>query len=287
MLRDPAALKADQAAQWQSGAEVRLQRAELIEKHWGGISTELLARAGVSPGQRVLDIGTGHGEPALRACGIVGPRGHVTGVDLSPEMLQAAQLRAARASVDNVAWLAQDAEQLDLPASGFDAAISRNSLMFLPRPRRAFEGVLAALRPGGCFAVAVVGPEETQAQWTMTVDALVASLGIPPPPRGKVGEPGVYSLSDEGALRALFEQAGYQRVQVEAQEMVYDFSDPNEVVTWHEINPTIRGLFDGRSPDDVRSAWRAVVETARHRADPDGHVRIPSQIIYATGHRPE
>src|SRR5215470_5693623 len=239
-------LKAEQAAQWQSGASVRLQRAELIEKHWGPISAELLARARVSAGQRLLDIGTGHGEPALAGARLVGPTGHVTGIDLSLEMLDAARARAATARIANVSWVAQDAEELELPPRSFDAAVSRNSLMFLPRPERAMARVLGALRPRGCFAVAVVGPEETQEQWTMTVDAIVDCLGVPPLTRGKLGEPGVYSLSSENVLRSLFEDAGYIDLRIEAKDLVYDFADPDEVVTWHEINPTIRGLLARR-----------------------------------------
>ncbi len=286
MVADAMALKADQAAQWGSGAGVRLQRAELIEKHWGPISRELLAQAQVSLGQRLLDIGTGHGEPALTGARLVGPEGHVTGVDLSLEMLQAAQARADAAALDNVTWIARDAEELDLPPSSFDAGLSRNSLMFLPRPQRAASGVLRALRPGGCFCVAVVGPEETQEQWTMTVDAISSSLGLPTLPRGKIGEPGVYSISNATVLRTLLDDAGFVDVRVESKQLVYDFADADEVVAWHEINPTICGLFEGRSPEQVQAAWDAVIDAARRRAGADGHVRISSEILYAIGYRP-
>ena len=284
-MTNPTALKAEQASQWQAGAPVRLQRAELIEKHWGSISSELLSRARLVAGARLLDVGTGHGEPALAGARIVGPTGHVIGVDLSQDMLEAARARAADAGIENVTWVEQDAEELDLRAGTFDAAVSRNSMMFLPRPERAMRRVLEHLRPGGRFVVGVVGPEETQEQWTMTVDAIVTSLGIPPPPRGKLGEPGVYSLSSAEVLTSLLERAGYVDVRIELEELVYDFAMPEEVVTWHEINPTIVGLIAGRSEPDVRAAWRAVVKAARTRIDPDGHVRIPSQMIYAVGQR--
>jgi SAM-dependent methyltransferase len=284
-LGDPAALKAEQAAQWQSRAKVRLERADLIEKHWGPISARLLIETQLSPGDRLLDVGTGHGEPALTAAQAVGPAGHVTGVDLSLEMLDAARARAAAASVKNVSWLVQDAEELDLPPGSFDVAVARNSLMFLPRPERAMDGVLECLRPGGCLGVAVVGPEESQEQWTMTVDAIVRSLGVAPLPRGKVGEPGVYSLSNADVLRSLLHRAGYADIRIEPRDLIYDFDDPTEVVTWHEINPTITGLFAGRSETDIRAAWQAVMDAAAVRADADGHVRIRSQIIYAIAYR--
>jgi ubiquinone/menaquinone biosynthesis C-methylase UbiE len=279
-------VKAAQAQQWRSRSAVRLERAELIERHWAPITRELLAQAGVSAGAHVLDVGTGHGEPALTAARVVGSRGRVVGVDLSPEMIEVAKIRAHHSVGDFVEWRVDDAERLDLTDASFDAVLCRNSLMFVPDPELAVRRMLAVLRPGGTAAVAVVGPEPTQEQWTMTVDAIVTSLGVPRPPAGAVGEPGVYSVSDAALLERLFSRAGFGAVEVTAQRLVYDFHRPQEVVEWHEINPTIMGLFEGQSQDAADAAWRAVVDAARERADVDGHVRIPSEILYARGRRP-
>jgi ubiquinone/menaquinone biosynthesis C-methylase UbiE len=281
-----AALKSQQADEWRSRAAVRLERAELIERHWAPISERVLELAELTEGDRVLDIGTGHGEPALQAAGIVGRGGRVVGVDLSPEMIAAAEVRRDEAGLDWVEFVAQDAEALQLGDAQFDAVLARNSMMFLPHPELALRGFRDRLAGAGRVVVAVVGPEETQPQWNMTVAAIAGSLDVAPPPRGVPGQPGVYSLSDPEVLSRLLEAAGFENVEVEEGELVYDFTDPQEVVTWHSINPTIMGLFEGQ-PDAARErAWAAVVDTAAARADADGHVRIPSQILYARGSRP-
>jgi ubiquinone/menaquinone biosynthesis C-methylase UbiE len=285
-MRPAEDVKAAQAEQWRSRSAVRLERADLIERHWAPITDELLAQAGVSAGAHVLDVGTGHGEPALAAARIVGSRGRVVGVDLSPEMIDVARIRAHQSAGDFIEWRVDDAERLDLPGGSFDAVLCRNSLMFVPDPAVAIRRMLEVLRPGGTAAVAVVGPEPTQEQWTMTVDAIVRSLGVPRPPARAVGEPGVYSVSDAALLQRLFADAGFADIVVSSRRLVYDFRKPEELVDWHEINPTIMGLFEGQSREASEAAWRAVVETARERADVDGHVRIPSEILYARGRRP-
>jgi SAM-dependent methyltransferase len=278
-------LKQAQALDWRDRAAIRLERAGLIERHWGPLTTRLIEIVNLGAGAIALDVGTGHGEPAITMASIVGVGGRVLGIDLSPEMIEVAQHRAAIAGVQNVEWLVQDAEKLDVDAGSFDAVVARNSLMFLPEPGRAIDLIFDALRPGGRFALAVVGPENTQPQWTMTIEAIARSLQVAPP-RGEVGQPGVYSISDPDVLERLLRAPGFTAVRIERSELIYDFSSPQEVVTWHAINPTIMSMFAGQPEARVRAAWQAVVDAAASRADSDGHVRISSQILYASGTRP-
>ena len=56
-------------------------------KWMGPVSDQLIKSTGITSGQTVLDVATGAGEPALTIAKVVGPRGRVVGVDLSPEML--------------------------------------------------------------------------------------------------------------------------------------------------------------------------------------------------------
>jgi ubiquinone/menaquinone biosynthesis C-methylase UbiE len=279
-------LKSAQAEDWRERAQIRLERAVLIERHWGAITARMLALAGLKYGDRVLDVGTGHGEPALAAARVVGTEGQVVGIDLSPEMIEVARRRADLVHERGVEWIVQDAEQLDLPPETFDVALSRNSMMFLPHPDQAVHRIRDALVPDGRFVLAVVGPESTQPQWTLTVTAIADALGVAQPAPGRVGQPGVYSLSDGSVLAKLLSDAGFTGVVVEASQLVYDFSSPDEVVSWHSINPTIMNLFAGQSDENRQRAWSAVVAAAAARGDPDGHVRIASTILYAYGTRP-
>ena len=115
---------------------------------------EILARAGVGPGDRVLDVGTGPGYLALAAARLVAPGGAAVGIDASPEMVARARLRAARreAAVD---YRVAAAEALPFEDGAFDVVVSRLVLHHLPGyvQRRALGEMARVLRPGGRLVV--------------------------------------------------------------------------------------------------------------------------------------
>ena len=111
---------------------------------------------------RILDLVAPHGR-ALEAldagCGTgflsleLARRGHrVTGVDFAPAMIALAAKKAAAEGVA-VRFEQADAENLPLPAAGFDLAISRHVLWTLPHPEAAIDEWLRVLRPGGRLAI--------------------------------------------------------------------------------------------------------------------------------------
>lgn len=96
-----------------------------------------------------LDAGCGTGFLSLE----LARRGHrVTGVDFAPAMIAAAMKKAAAEGLA-VRFEQADAENLPLPAAGFDLAISRHVLWTLPHPEAAIDEWLRVLRPGGRLAI--------------------------------------------------------------------------------------------------------------------------------------
>lgn len=92
----------------------------------------LLQTAGLAPGMRVLDVGTGAGDVALQAAEIVGPTGSVVAVDENPQILRTAFARAQAAGLDNVSFVAGDCPEV--PAGRFDAIVGRLVLMYAGDP---------------------------------------------------------------------------------------------------------------------------------------------------------
>ena len=86
-----------------------------IERQWGMLTDGLLDLARVAAGDRVLDLASGTGDPALAAAVRVGPTGTVIATDISPDMLAFAAQRAAAAGLTNVEAHEMDAERIDLP----------------------------------------------------------------------------------------------------------------------------------------------------------------------------
>src|SRR5215469_3400655 len=118
-------------------------------------SDRLVELARIQWGDRVLDIATGSGEPAITAARKVGPRGLVVATDVSPAMLALARERAASLGIGNVKFVETGAEAIAIEERNFHAAVCRWGLMFVPDLEAAVRRIAELLAPGGSFATAV------------------------------------------------------------------------------------------------------------------------------------
>lgn len=114
--------------------------------------TERLFRAaGIGPGDRVLDLGSGVGDVSLLLARLVGSTGAVVGVERSPESIAQAEARVGAAGLGNVSFRQSDATAVE--ASGpFDAVVGRFILMYLPDPAQTLRRLKALLRSRGVVA---------------------------------------------------------------------------------------------------------------------------------------
>jgi len=138
-------------------------------------AARLVKHAGVRAGQRVLDVACGTGVVAVTAARL-GAR--ITGLDLTPELLENARENSRVAGVD-VDWHEGDVEQLPFGDAAFDVVLSQFGHIFAPRPEVAVAEMLRVLRPGGTIAFSTWPPE-------LLIGRLFALGGryMPPPPPG-------------------------------------------------------------------------------------------------------
>lgn len=115
------------------------------------LTERLFREAGIGPGQRVLDIGSGVGDVAMLAAKIVGPSGEVVGIERDPHSIDRARARAAEAGQGNVSFTQADVSQIP-NSKPFDAAVGRFILMWLPDPISVLRSVSELIRPGGVVA---------------------------------------------------------------------------------------------------------------------------------------
>jgi SAM-dependent methyltransferase len=175
----------------------------------------MLDAARLQPGERVLDVGCGHGTSTLEAAKRVAPSGRVVGVDISAAMLEPARQRVAAGGVDNVELLQADAQVHPFEPASFDVVISRFGIMFFDDPQAAFGNLARALQPGGRL-VFVCPQDPLKSEWVRTAfGAAVAALGRAPD-LGPAGAPGPFALADGDRLARLLTTAGFRDVALEA-----------------------------------------------------------------------
>src|SRR5437773_2122970 len=140
-------------------------------------AADLVRRASPRADQRVLDVACGTGVVAVTAARL-GAR--VTGLDLTPELLERARENAQIAGVE-IEWHQGDVEQLPFTDGTFDMVLSQFGHIFAPRPDVAIAEMLRVLKPGKTIAFSTWPPE-------LCVGRLFALTGryLPPPPPGVV-----------------------------------------------------------------------------------------------------
>ncbi len=129
-----------------------LERLAVQARDLAAHTNVLFRRAGITAGHRVLDLGCGPGDVSLIAAEIVGPGGHVVGVDRSPVTVAAARDRARLAGHLNVTFKLGDVTDL-LITGEFDVIVGRLVLMDLPDPLRALRHLRRYLRPQGLIVL--------------------------------------------------------------------------------------------------------------------------------------
>jgi SAM-dependent methyltransferase len=237
--------------------------------------------AHVAPGQRVLDVATGIGEPAMTATRHVGPSGSVVAIDQAPQMLAVARERMQAAGVENVEFVEGDAETAPLPPGSFDAVVSRWGLQFFQDPVGALARFRARLIPGGWLAAAIWGPPERVPLISLPFRALAGDGQRPPSlPQG----PNPFALSEQAMLRQVVRDAGFADIQSEQMTVTFTFSSVEELLAHlADVSAPIRAMAPSLSPERQTAFWERLAEAARAYADADGVVRLPNDCLLVAG----
>src|SRR5437868_6680045 len=108
----------------------------------------------LAAGERVLDLGSGAGTDSLVAAQMVGPDGHVTGIDMTQAMLAKARAAAAEIGAANVEFIEAEAERLPFADESFDVVISNGVIDLIPDKDAVFSELNRVLEPGGRLQIA-------------------------------------------------------------------------------------------------------------------------------------
>lgn len=177
-----------------------------IERQLDQYNAALLRHAAPRPGERVLDVATGAGQPALSLAPLVGGRGRVVGIDLSEAMVERARERARRERVENVSFEVMDAERLSLADESVDLVTSRFGLQIVTDPDAMLAEARRVLRPGGRVALTVWASGERCPIMHTIIGPMLEEAE--PDETGYLPTP--YEMGGAGELVALLHKQGFR-----------------------------------------------------------------------------
>jgi SAM-dependent methyltransferase len=202
--------KRTQHDQWNEDAAAWHRWGPTLQDWFGSVTKTMLDLAQIAPGQHVLDIAAGAGEPALSAAERVGPQGYVLATDLSENIIRFAQKNADDRLLANFHSQAMDGENLELPDGSFDVVLCRFGLMYMPNRQRALAEWHRVLKPGGRAVVAVFSTPDKNGWGAVPIGVIRKRAQLPPP---LPGQPGPFSLGGEGVLEDAYRKANFQDIQ--------------------------------------------------------------------------
>src|SRR5947209_11559501 len=189
---DPDALRSEILERWEQAASGWGRRADRMRQFGMPVSAWMIERAGLHPGQRVLELAAGPGDTGFLAAGLIQPGGIVLSTDAAETMLEVARARAAELGIENVEFKRIELEWIDLDTASVDVVLCKWGLMLTVDPETALRETRRVLRPGGRIALAVWDEPPLNPWATIPTRALV-ELGHATPPDPDA--PGMFTLS--------------------------------------------------------------------------------------------
>jgi len=228
----------------------------------------LMNSAGIRPGIKALEIGSGPGHVAdmLAQAGA-----SVSGVDFSEKMVQ-----VARARYPGITFEQADAEQLPFGVDSFDAVVANFVVHHLARPETALREVSRVLRPGGRFAFAVWGNPEEQSSIGAFFGAVMAHHDLDELPHGPL-----FGVTERSVYEPLLTQAGLEDCQLSTHEVIWKADS---------LDPILKGFWVwGNMAALPVETQKKIEETTRVNAQPyeqDGRYAFPHSILFGSALKP-
>lgn len=253
------------------------QRGDALDVLLGPAGQAGLDELAPKPGMRVLDLGCGGGASTAALAGLVGAEGHVTGVDISPDLI--ARARDRLDALVNVTLIEADAETHPFEDRAHDALFSRFGAMFFDNPPRAFTNLHHALAPGSPLVI-VAWRDIRRNHWASLPMTFVAEEMPGTPPSGAPG-PGPFAWADPDTFTPLLERAGFKAIEAKSHDFLAEVSygeDPDpldRVVSFMMRIGPLASRLKGAS-DASRDEARRFLARRLARYVQDNAVRLPA-----------
>jgi ubiquinone/menaquinone biosynthesis C-methylase UbiE len=198
------------------------------------ICHRLLEYAQVEAGQTILDIGTGTGHLAIALAQIIGDKGRVVGIDISPRMLEQARIKVDELRFKNIELQLADAEALDYPINTFDRILCANTFPWLEDKEATLRLWHQFLKPGG--QISIHTPADTAYTAAVVLRRVLAKHGILLEASNRLG-----SVEQ---CQNLFANAGFESIEIETEQRGSYTNLDKAKATWEGsvVNPSATSL---------------------------------------------
>ena len=279
---DATQYKNAQREQWNKDGAAWRRWSPTLDGWYGEVTRQMLDLGHIQPGQRILDIAAGAGEPAVSAAERVGPSGYVLATDISEGIVELAREVARQRGLEQVDTRAMDGEAPDLPDASFDAVLCRFGLMYMPHPVTALRAWRRVLRPGGRVAVAVFSSPERNSWGALPASIIRRRAHLPPP---VPGQPGPFSLGAPGVLEDAFHRAGFPDCEVRALPVPHRAASAAQYVrVAREAFGSFNVMMSHLPPQECESAWSEVEDALRSFESADGF-EAPGECLVGVAER--
>ena len=253
------------------------EKFDLWLPHIAPVGEALLSALCFQPGDAILDVASGTGEPALTAAKR-NPHCKFTGVDAAAGMVRAAQNKCREAHLDNLQFQTMAAENLQFPDNSFDTIICRFGVMLFEDSQLGLKEMQRVLKPDGRFALAVWGRPEGFTTFNWSYQAFKGRI----PEKDEPAIDKVTSLSAPGVLETLLNNAGFKDFTIEPQHFDYQFQSIYEYWNIVEKSDIMKQQFDAL-PENERGNVRNEVARFAHDFQTENGLVIPHEYILASG----
>jgi ubiquinone/menaquinone biosynthesis C-methylase UbiE len=167
----------------------------------------------VRPGDKVVDVGCGFGDTAIKLAKLVGPTGSVLAIDCCDGFLEFGRQDAKAADIGNITFLEEDVQTYPFEPI-HDFCFSRFGTQFFENPVAGLRNMRKSLKPGGIMTM-IVWRGIKDNPWLGSAKDVVLRFLPPPGENAQTCGPGPFSMADTGVVTKQLEIAGYKDIQFE------------------------------------------------------------------------
>jgi ubiquinone/menaquinone biosynthesis C-methylase UbiE len=292
--------RSQQCQSWDNVARGWQKWWKTFEKDAQKVNERLVELAEIKQGDRVIDIATGIGEPAITAAKKVGVEGYVLATDISPQMLAIAKERTVSLGLQNIVEFKEvDAEKiLDLqqhqPLSPFAAVLCRWGLMFFPNLASTLTNIYKLLSSDGRIAAAVWSEPAKVPKLYTAINIVTQKLGISSTAYAHYREIlSPFSLANINIVNNALVEAGFKDIHTEYLNITFEFLSAEDYTDFaKQIIAPIHNLLANETEKIKEEIWKAVAEEVarRYHIDDDDNstgsvVRMDNECIIIVGRK--